>query len=155
MGRFVFIAGPNDSGKSARAEALTAAAPGPRYYIATMVPKTEDNLARIERHRRQRAGLGFTTLELPERIADAPVPPDAAVLLEDLSNLLANRMFAEHAPPPRDCLEAVYREVLSLRARTAFLAVVSIAGLDPADYEGETADYVRALNELNRRLKTL
>ena len=56
MGRLILVAGPNGSGKSLFAEQLTARTGRERFYIATMLPVTDDNLARIEKHRRQRAG---------------------------------------------------------------------------------------------------
>ena len=147
MGRLILISGPNDSGKSRFAEGLFAGWPGERFYIATMRPVTEDNRARIEKHRRQRAGLGFVTLEKPRHVGDAPAGPGSAVLLEDVSNLLGNAMF--EAGEDED---AVLADILALRERCARLAAVTISGLDPADCEGETAAYVRALNRLNALL---
>ena len=35
------------------------------------------------------------------------------------------------------------------------LIAVSISGLDKTKYEGETADYISALSELNRRLESI
>ena len=44
MGKLILISGPNGSGKSRYAESLFASAPPERYYIATMVPQTEENI---------------------------------------------------------------------------------------------------------------
>ncbi|MDO5132962.1 MAG: bifunctional adenosylcobinamide kinase/adenosylcobinamide-phosphate guanylyltransferase [Eubacteriales bacterium] len=63
-------------------------------YLATMEPFGEEGHARIARHRAQRETLSFTTLECYTDLAEAPVPAGADVLLEDLSNLLANEMFS-------------------------------------------------------------
>ena len=79
----VLISGPNSSGKSLFAEGLVSRAGSERFYIATMVPRTEDNRRRIEKHRAQRQGLNFTTLELPYEVGSAPVTPGSAVLLLD------------------------------------------------------------------------
>ena len=89
MAVLVLISGSNNSGKSVYAEQLIARTSGSRYYIATMRPCTEDNHRRIEKHRAQRKGLGFETLECPCQIGDAPISADGVVLLEDVSNLLA------------------------------------------------------------------
>ena len=148
MGKLILIAGPNDSGKSRFAEALIARGQAARVYIATMVPATEENFARIEKHRVQRAGLGFRTLELPGSLQSAEVPPGADVLLEDVSNLLANALFQPDGN--RDGVEA---EILGLAARCGRLFAVTISGLDPAAYTGETAAYIRELNRLNESLR--
>lgn len=147
MGKLILISGPNGSGKSRFAEQLIAQTRGKRYYIATMRLETEDNLCRIEKHRRQRADLGFTTLELSCRVGDAPVGVDSFVLLEDVSNLLGNAMFQCGADE-----NEVYHDILALSQRCAVLTAVTISGLNARDYEGETADYIAALNRLNSRL---
>ena len=150
MGKLILISGPNGSGKSRYAESLFASASPERYYIATMVPQTEENRRRIEKHRAQRAGLGFETLECPGPLAGLPVTPDSAVLLEDVSNLLANAVFARG-----ETEDAVLRDLLALRERCALLVAVTIAGLSPEGYDGETRDYILALNDLNARLEAL
>ena len=93
MGTLILVAGENGSGKSRCAENIVAQTTGRRYYIATMQPCSEENLRRVEKHRRQRRDLRFTTLELPHRVGAAAVENGSVMLLEDVSNLLANVMF--------------------------------------------------------------
>ena len=150
MPRFVLISGANDSGKSRFAEQLIASTTGDRYYIATMRPCTAENGLRIEKHRRQRNGLGFQTLELPCQIQDAPVTPDSVVLLEDVSNLLANVMFEQGGSA-----DLVYREICGLLARCRLLVAVTISGLCADGFEAQTAAYINALNQLNQDLQGL
>lgn len=147
MGKLILVSGPNGSGKSRFAEALVSRTAGPRYYIATMEPQTEENRRRIERHRAQRAGLGFTTLELPWGVGDAAVGRSGVVLLEDVSNLLGNLMFRRGGDG-----EAAYGEICALSRRCALLVAVTISGLNVGDYAEETADYINGLNALNERL---
>lgn len=147
MGRLILISGPNGSGKSRFAEGLISRTAGPRWYIATMEPQTEEDRRRVERHRAQRAGLGFTTLELPLGVGEAAVEPSGVVLLEDVSNLLGNLMFQRGGDG-----EGAYEEICALCRRCALLVAVTISGLDAGDYEGETAGYIHALNALNGRL---
>ncbi len=92
-GRLVVISGKNGSGKSEYAERLLCRVPSERYYIATMIPATPENHERIRKHRDRRKDMGFTTLEIRHHVAEAPVPDGSSVLLEDVSNLLANEMF--------------------------------------------------------------
>ena len=147
MGQLILISGPNDSGKSRFAEQLAAQTTGPRYYIATMEPAVPENYARIEKHRRQRAGLGFVTLELPHGVGDAPVSPDSVVLLEDISNLLANALFSRDGSAAE-----VLEDLTRLQSRCKLLIAVTIGGLSSEGYDGETAGYIDALNELNDAL---
>lgn len=150
MGNVILISGPSGSGKSRFAEELISRTQGRRYYIATMIAQTEDNRRRIEKHRLQRAGLAFTTLERPYTVGDAPVEPDSVVLLEDLSNLLANNLFARGMGA-----DTVLEDILTLSGRCGVLAAVTISGLHAGKYEGETADYIRELERLNRLLYEL
>ena len=147
MGMLILISGANGSGKSRFAERIIAQTTGKRYYIATMRPCSAENWQRIEKHRRQRKDLHFTTLECPCQIGTAEVEKDSVVLLEDVSNLLANAMFERGGDE-----ESVYEDIEALRERCRLLVAVTITGLSVVGYDGETAAYIRALNGLNRRL---
>lgn len=147
MGRLILVSGANQSGKSAYAEGLAVRACPKRFYVATMIPRTEENLLRIAQHIRQRAGLDFQTLELPYRVGAAPVSRNSAVLLEDVSNLLSNVIFERGGT-----WEQVFSDICALQGRCDTLMAVTISGLDPADYCGETADYILALERLNQSL---
>ena len=76
----VLISGGAKNGKSYYAQNLAKAmASGkgcPLYYIATMIPRDEEDEARIRRHRAERAGWGSQTVE---RGRDLPGMFDAAV----------------------------------------------------------------------------
>ena len=98
-GCLFLVTGGAASGKSAFAEELSRRMPreGKLFYVATMHadrtdPETQE---RILRHRRQRCGKGFETIERERRIAGLTdcLRPGDVILLEDLSNLLANEMF--------------------------------------------------------------
>ncbi len=147
MGEIILISGPNDSGKSRFAESLVQKIKGPRAYIATMISQTEENARRIEKHRQQRKNLGFKTLEIPCEVEAAAVPADAVVLLEDVSNLLANTIFGQGGGE-----QQAYRRICELADRCYRLIAVTISGLCPDSYEGETAAYIRSLNHLNHML---
>jgi adenosylcobinamide kinase/adenosylcobinamide-phosphate guanylyltransferase len=73
------------------------------YYIATMKPVDKEDDDRILRHRREREGWDFTTIEQPfniERILDK-CDHNGSFLLDSLTALLANEMF-----PPSDTPES-------------------------------------------------
>ena len=146
----ILISGPNGSGKSKFAEELVCRIPGQRYYIATMICQNKENRRRIQKHRSQRAGLSFHTSEQPHALGQVQVPSDGVVLLEDVSNLLANLMFEIHGS-----VDNALGEILALSKRCKVLVAVTISELCPAGYEGETADYIRALERLNQQLLAL
>lgn len=146
----ILVIGENGSGKSAYAEKLVCRAGGARYYIATMKPHGAEGAARVEKHIRQREGMGFTTLELPYTVGNADVPPGAAVLLEDVSNLLSNRVFERNGT----AAEAL-SDIEALHKRSGTFVAVTIGGLDASAYEGETRGYIEALHALNAALFAL
>ena len=143
------IIGGAGSGKSALAESLCCALDGPRLYLATMEPFDGECRARIARHRSQRAGKGFRTLERYADLAGAAVPAGASVLLEDLGNLTANELYR----PDGGGEAAVLAGVLALRGRCAHLtAVTNEVFSGGAAYAGDTLRYLGALARVNRRL---
>ena len=93
----IFVFGGSGSGKSQYAEQrILEAGKMPRYYVATMETFGEEGKKRIERHRKLRAGKGFTTVECATHLEQLCLPEKGAVLLEDLSNLLANEIWSEN-----------------------------------------------------------
>ena len=143
------ILGGAGSGKSAFAERLVCSLSGPRIYLATMTATDGESLQRISKHRQQREGLGFETLERGTAITGIPVPPGTNLLLEDLANLLANEMFR----PEGQGLSAVQDGLLFLAEQCRSLTVVSNEIFsDGINYEGETLRYLKNLAQLNRML---
>lgn len=125
MGRkrsmIIAVTGGAGSGKSAYAErcalsltelrqpdgALTKSSAHRKapLYLATMRRDGEEADARIRRHRNMRRGKGFQTLEKASDLSQIPREQlcGRTVLLEDLSNLIANEMF------PDDLMEPGFR----------------------------------------------
>ena len=141
------IMGQNGSGKSRFAETYCHRLGGRLIYIATMQPVGEEGAKRVQKHRRQREGLGFLTIEAPV----GPFPSvnfSDIVLLEDLSNLLANHMFMKDG----GILDA-YNDVFSLNKACRSLVVVTISGLNSENItDSGTKEYILALNKLNEML---
>ena len=120
-----------------------------------MRPFGPEAAARIEKHRAQRAGRGFETVECYVNLLSAPVPPDAAVLLEDVGNLCANELFDPEGSGD-GAADAILCGVEALRRRCRALVIVSNeAASGGADYLGDTRKYLRVLGEVNRRLAAL
>ena len=146
---FAMIIGGSASGKSALAERWAASLPLPRIYLAAMQVLDEESRARVERHRAMRAGKGFETIEAPTALWNTDLPAGATVLLEDLSNLLANEMFS----PEGGGSEAALHGVQSLLARCDNLILVTNEVFSGgADHAGGTEDWLAELAWLNRTL---
>ena len=104
------VFGGSGSGKSDMAEKLILhSTREKRWYIATMARDgSAEGENRIARHRKLRQGKEFTTLEwsrlLPSAVSQwlRENPEPAAVLLEDLGNLVANELFAPGRDEPAD-----------------------------------------------------
>lgn len=143
------IIGGAGSGKSALAEALCCRLEGPRLYIATMQAADGESMKRIEKHRRQREGLRFDTLECPHSLDRAEIPQGVNALLEDLSNLLANELFS----PEGGGADAVRRGLQKAFERCANLTVVTNEVFSGgADYGEGTLQFLQELATLNREL---
>ena len=76
------ITGGSGCGKSTWAEKLVRSLPaGDRVYIATMQVYDRESEIRVQRHRAQRAGLGFRTVECEKDLAAVQVEAGSVVLL--------------------------------------------------------------------------
>ena len=98
------VYGGSASGKSSYAEsfAMSLQGDGRLLYIATMYPykwnTTEidpETMQRIERHRAMRADKGFDTIECYRHVEHIVAKRQDVLLLECMSNLLANEMYLE------------------------------------------------------------
>ena len=154
----LFVFGGSGSGKSEYAEKrILEAGKMPRYYVATMEPFGEEGKKRIERHRKLRAGKGFTTVECAMHLEGLLLSEKGAVLLEDLSNLLANEIWSENGRGwSQDLAEAICRRIKDISDEQHLLVVV---GNDiHRDGEAQTPEmeqYASLLAECQTRLVAL
>ena len=136
---FHVVTGGSGSGKSAYAEeqiCMLKKKTNSRhlYYIATMVPYGKETEQKILRHRQMRNGKGFETLEcftdLKKMVQTEPgFRADAAeegicVLLECMSNLVANEMFEEQGAHDRTVSE-VTKGIENLLEQAAHVVIVT------------------------------
>ena len=149
----VLVTGGSGSGKSAFAEQqILSFGQGRRIYIATMFPFDKESDARILRHRQMRAGKGFETVERYTDLKGLKLDPDSSVLLECMSNLVANEMFQENGAHDRT-VEAVMDGVKHLKEMVRNLVIVTNEIFsETARYLGETALYQSYLGEINQQI---
>lgn len=158
------IYGGSGSGKSEYAEqvVLNCSPEGSRYYIATMFAYGEEGRKRVQRHRALRKGKGFWTIECPVDIQTAlnaiPDPENATVLLECISNLIANEMFSRetsvNAPETGEqIVSRVMAGLAQLCNAVKNIVIVSDNVFDDGtDYEPLTVQYMEILGKVNCRI---
>ena len=145
------ITGGSGCGKSVWAEkTIHAISPEQKYYLATMQYMDPETGMRIERHRRQRAGMNFETIECPTDIGSIHLPEHTTVLLEDIPNLLANEMFGGGN------WTRILPGFLRLSERCShFFVVTNDVFSDGDTYSDETRQYMHHLAEINRSLAAI
>ena len=150
------VTGGSGSGKSAYAESRICEwnrqDPKPLFYIATMYPYGEETEKKIERHRMLRKGKGFETLEwytgLKLHLEEGSLQ-GSDVLLECMSNLVANEMYMEsgagcHAD------QAILEGIRELNQQCSNLVIVTNEIFsDGCSYDADTIRYIRLLGTLN------
>ena len=149
-----FISGGAKNGKSFFAQRIAKAAGAPLYYIATMIPHDGEDRARIARHRAERAGWGFETLEVGRDILSCldRADPKGSFLLDSVTALLSNEMFAPdgiHADAHL-CLADQLAEFVSRAPNTVLVSDYIYS--DAMLYDPLTEAYRAALAHIDRRL---
>lgn len=156
------IIGGSGSGKSAFAEqyAISCAKEKKKYYLATMKIYDEEGRKKVERHRMQRLGKGFQTIEQPTDIENAvrEIQEDqVVVLLECISNLVANEMFSGAFPEKSDVVvQKVMDGMQSLKEQVDHLVIVTNNVFeDGTEYDPAIMEYLNTLGAVNRRLAAM
>ena len=152
------IVGGSKSGKSSLAQQLAVelAGDGKRYYLATMLPRDGEDLARIARHLEDRAGMGFETVEQGKNLPGCLSRADRSgtFLLDSVTALLMNEFFV---PPDYSVNpgagEKCARELVQLAKSVRNIVLVSdYIYSDAAQYDEVTEGYRRALAFIDRQL---
>lgn len=163
----VLVTGTVNSGKSALAEDIAMhTGDSTRYYLATMKICDEEGRRRVIKHRKQREGKGFITVEMQYNIGRFPEkitsPESSTVLLECVSNLVGNEMHEGRAgvrallndPEGREGFADGIAEDIGKLARAVNNLVIVTNSYEDHDegYDEETALYVKLLDMVNERL---
>ena len=149
-----YISGGCKNGKSFYAQRVAKAGGAPLYYIATMIPHDAEDHARIRRHRIEREGWGFETLECGRDILRCldDANPRGTFLVDSVTALLSNEMFT----PEGICMDAPERVAEALEAfikRAPNTVLVSdYIFSDAMLYDELTEAYRRGLAAIDRRI---
>ncbi len=151
---FTLVIGGSGSGKSEYAEnqAVQLHTHADLIYIATMKAFDEESKKRIERHRQQREGKDFQTMECFLGLKEVQIPDGSTVLLDCMSNLVANEFFDEQGAG-EDTIEQVISGVGHLLRHCENVVIVSNdVFADGYLYDAETTEYIQTLGVVNQRL---
>lgn len=163
------VYGGSASGKSSYAEsfAMSLQGEGRLLYIATMYPykwnTTEidpETMQRIERHRALRADKGFDTVECYRHVEHIVAKRQDVLLLECMSNLLANEMYLEQdsnagsdmAETMSPVSNKIVQALIDLSTRVQELVIVTndvFSDGGSLTYDESTREYVKNLAEIN------
>ena len=176
------VYGGSASGKSSYAEsfAMSLQGEGRLLYIATMYPykwnTTEidpETMQRIERHRAMRADKGFDTVECYRHVEHIVAKRQDVLLLECMSNLIANEMYLEQDSDDGGLAETmsevekagvgmsetlspvskkIVQALIDLSTRVQELVIVTndvFSDGGSLTYDESTREYVKNLAEIN------
>ena len=145
------VTGGSGSGKSAFAEdRVLSFGDAQRIYIATMHPFDEESHKRIERHQKMRAGKCFETVECYTGLKNVKLPGGCVVLLECMSNLVANEMFEEQGAHDRTVSE-VTKGIENLLGQAAHVVIVTNEIFsDAVVFDGDMDSYLEYLGKINQ-----
>lgn len=156
----VFISGGCKNGKSFFAQRLAKAAADngsgcfvPLYYIATMRPVDAEDSERIARHRDERDGWGFITVEQPCRIEEILRKCDTSgsFLLDSLTALLADEMFPTDGEVDGGASSRVAAGLMQVLSEIDSIVIVSdYIYSDAAIFDSLTEAYRKSLAEIDR-----
>ncbi|MBO4236099.1 MAG: bifunctional adenosylcobinamide kinase/adenosylcobinamide-phosphate guanylyltransferase [Firmicutes bacterium] len=145
----------------------------PLYYVATMIPTDEEDRIRIMRHREDRSGLGFKTVERPKDLSrivtpdgghncgygDSNCDPHGVYLIDSVTALLSNVMFPPHEDFNPHAAEEVKKDLAAFLSKVDHAIFVSDyiyadAG-KKTDAEDYTDTYMRGLAYIDRSIAKL
>jgi len=95
------------------------------------------------------------TIERARAVHELSLPANAAVLLEDLGNLVGNELFSPEAAAhsEEDILQALNESLLSLEAKCGQLILVgALLSEEPRYADPDTERYVRIFSALQNAL---
>ncbi|MCD8036932.1 MAG: bifunctional adenosylcobinamide kinase/adenosylcobinamide-phosphate guanylyltransferase [Clostridiales bacterium] len=152
----VTVIGGSGSGKSKFAENTAVSVnTGTLIYIAAMMVFDDEGRARIARHRALRDGKGFKTIEKYTSLKTIEGVDGCTVLLECMSNLLANEMFDESGAGENAVEEITEGINLLVRRAENTVVVTNDIFCDGEAYDEQTMKYIENLGKINRYLASV
>lgn len=149
------ISGGCKMGKSTLAQRLAAVQGEGHVYVATMRPRDTEDEERIARHRREREGWGFRTVECPTGIEQLLTLAEASesLLLDSTTALLAEEMFSADGRLDSAAPERIMAALTRVLDRFAHMVIVSDTIFsDARRFDPATEAYRKGLADIDRAL---
>jgi adenosylcobinamide kinase / adenosylcobinamide-phosphate guanylyltransferase len=128
----IFITGGARSGKSSFAEKLAidyAVTTNSRnlYYLACGLASDNEMKERIVYHQQDREAstIPWQTIECPYDLGKVDIPNDSVVLLDCVTTLLSNEMYANDRESDENLVDDIIKDIQSIHAQSKLLVVVS------------------------------
>ena len=144
----IVVTGGSGSGKSAYAEQrIQEFGQMPRYYLATMENRDEESQKRVDRHRAMRA----------DNLQNVQLEEPGAVLLECMSNLVANELFVKDGMAHMEQTAGkILNGVSLLKEQCTHLVIVTNEVFsDGLLYDEWTKNYIKCLGIVNQYLSQM
>lgn len=156
------ITGGSGSGKSEYAENFIVSEKERKYninreliYIATMIPFDQECEKRIQRHRNMRKEKQFSTIECFTALDQLKIERKPLVLLECMSNLVANEMYQDDGAKEHT-IDVIIQGVKHLiEVSEDIVIVTNEVFCDGAQYDLETKRYLKYLGIVNQEMGKL
>lgn len=147
------ITGGSGSGKSEFAEDLSVYYKSNNLiYIATMFLYDNESLKKVERHKRMRDHKNFKTIECFKNLKSLFISNNSTVLIDCMSNLVANEMYLEGGAKDKTVQEVI-RGIESINNQAENLVIVTNEVFsDGIVYDDDTMRYIRNLGEINKEI---
>ncbi len=153
---FVVISGASGSGKSEYAESQAVGLSNKDntqlVYIATMMAFDEEARAKIKRHRLMRKDKGFATIECFYGLKGVKLNSNCTVLLDCMSNLVANEMFNENGAGQQTVFEVMTGIDNILTQAKNVVIVTNEVFSDGCEYDDTTLRYIAYLGSINKEM---
>ena len=150
----ILISGGCKNGKSSLAQKIAcdlAKNEGPDshlVYFATMIPKDGEDDERIKKHREDREGLGFETIESGKDIdiAAQKLKEKSIVLFDSLTALTANELFSgSESKDGQKVMQKLQKELTVLIEKASSVVFVSDAIYSDGKIYGELTERYRQI----------
>ncbi|MBQ0059513.1 MAG: bifunctional adenosylcobinamide kinase/adenosylcobinamide-phosphate guanylyltransferase [Lachnospiraceae bacterium] len=155
----LLLIGGSKSGKSHLAQDLTVglSGQGRHFYIATMIPRDDEDLERIRLHLLDRSGMGFETIEAGRGVTSVLETDGGrgAYLLDSLTALYSNEMFHD-GQVDTEAAHRMTSDMEELIQHTEHLVMVADdIYKDAVSFDDFTDDYRKGLSAITCRCAAL
>ena len=154
-----FISGGCKNGKSMYAQQISKTISNEKranlYYVATMIPKDDEDLKRIQRHLKEREGWGFETLEIERNLSDyfGALDSRGIYLFDSVTAFLENNMFDKDYNIDNTAADRCIDQLYKFMDLVGGVVLVSdYIYSDSIKYEESTELYKKALAKVDKAL---